>query len=69
MLNRECYFYVDVQDMGAYIPTCRKQDCLGVCPCDNCKSFLPMSKADKIIKSYLDKREEKQVGADNDDIL
>lgn len=40
--------------MGAHIPTCTKQDYLGVCPCDNCKSFLPMSKANKIIKSYLD---------------
>ena len=48
--------------MGAHIPTCTKQDYLGVCPCDNCKSFIPMSKANKIIKSYLDldKREEKK---------
>lgn len=62
MLIKECYFYSEVQDMGAHIPTCRKQDHLGVCPCDNCKSFLPMSKVDKIIKSYLDldKKEEKK---------
>ena len=65
MLIKKCYFYSEVQDMGTHIPTCRKQDYLGLCPCDNCKSFLPMSKADKIIKSYLDKREEKQGGADN----
>lgn len=55
--KEDCYYYTEVQDMGAHIKTCSMQDRIGICPCNGCSNYLPRSKARKIIDAY---RKEKQ---------
>lgn len=51
----DCYFYTEVQDMGAHIPTCNYHHKLGHCPCDNCEKYIKKSDADEIIKRHVNK--------------
>ena len=50
----DCYYYEEVQDMGARIPCCTKHKYeLGVCPCDICKEYISKADARKIIDQAL----------------
>lgn len=63
MCKRECYYYTEIQDMGAHIPTCTRQDNLGVCPCNNCKNYILTAEVNKIINAYACMKED---GEQND---
>ncbi len=54
--NTDCYFYEDVQDMGAHIPTCNYHKQLGYCPCENCKKYIKYSDVSKVVRKYVDKK-------------
>ena len=51
--NTNCYNYIEVQDMGAHIPTCRLERKLGKCPCFGCKKFVSKEEINKLISDYL----------------
>lgn len=51
----DCYFYEEVQDMAAYIPTCNYYKQLGKCPCENCKKYISGSNVLKIVRKMVDK--------------
>lgn len=51
----DCYFYTEVQDMGAHIPTCNYHHKLGHCPCTDCKKYIKSSDVFDIIKNHVDK--------------
>lgn len=48
--KRDCYWYDEVQEMGAHIPICGKRDAV---KCKNCKCYLSKSEADKIINKFF----------------
>ena len=52
----DCYFYEEIRDMGALIPTCTYQDELGYCPCNKCKYYIRRSEADRIIINFVRNR-------------
>lgn len=52
MFKRDCYYYTEVQDMSAHIPTCCRQDNLGVCPCENCDEYLTNKEASVRVNKY-----------------
>lgn len=51
----DCFFYEEVQDMSAHIPTCRYHHKLGYCPCEDCEKYIKKSDADEIIKRHVNK--------------
>lgn len=55
--KEDCYFYYNVEDMGANISCCNLHKGLGNCPCENCAKFLSKSNAFKIILNYVNKEE------------
>ena len=59
MHKENCYFYVEVQDMGGRIPTCNYIHKLGHCPCCNCKKYISRNDVYKIVKDYVDKEIDK----------
>lgn len=48
--KRDCYWYDEVQEMGAHIPICGKRDSV---ECRNCKYYLSKSEANKIINKIF----------------
>lgn len=52
----DCYFYEEVQDMGAHIPTCGYHHKLGYCPCEECKKYIHSGDVLKGVRDYVDKR-------------
>lgn len=52
----DCYFFADVQDMGAHIPTCNYNNQLGYCPCENCKKYIKQSEVFQEVKQKVDSR-------------
>ena len=48
--KRDCYWYDEVQEMGAHIPICGKKEAV---KCKKCKYYLSKSEANKIINKYF----------------
>lgn len=40
MHKKDCYFYLEVQEMDGHISTCNFCHKLGYCPCDNCDNHI-----------------------------
>lgn len=57
MHKEDCYFYVEVQDMGGRIPTCNYIQELGKCPCLNCKKYIARKDVYQLIKNIVDKED------------
>ena len=55
-LRTDCYNYQEIQDMHAYIPTCRLAKELGMCPCDGCKKFVSKKEINTVVDEYLQKK-------------
>ena len=51
--NTDCFFFTNVQDMGANIPTCNYHHKLGYCPCNKCDNYVSKSKVYEIVYRYL----------------
>lgn len=51
--REDCYNYQEIQDMSAYIPTCRLERELGMCPCKGCNKFVSKEEIKNIINEYL----------------
>lgn len=51
----DCYFYEEVQDMAAHIPTCSYHGKLGYCPCENCPKYIPSKEVFGMVKEKVDK--------------
>ena len=56
--KEDCYFYNEVQDMSAHIPTCEYHHKLGHCPCDKCDKYIPKSDVYKIVKERVDSNDD-----------
>lgn len=54
----DCYFYTEVQDMGAHITTCGYHHKLGYCPCEDCKKYIHSGDVLEGVREYVDKRED-----------
>ena len=48
-----CYFYNEVQDMSAHIPTCEYYHKFGYCPCDKCDKYFSKSDVYKLVKERV----------------
>lgn len=55
----DCYFYEEEKDMGATVPCCSYYGGYGNCPCENCEKHFSKKDAYKIIRDYIDKKDEK----------
>lgn len=55
--KEDCYFYHEVRDMCAIIPTCNYYSRLGYCPCNNCEKYFKKSETYETIKNIVDERE------------
>lgn len=55
--KEDCYWFDNVQDMGAHIQTCGYYHKLGYCPCDGCGKYIRKSEVSKIVREYVDGRE------------
>ncbi len=54
--KEDCFFFENVQDMGAKIPTCSYySQGFGFCPCENCEKYISNSTAYHIIKAKVEK--------------
>ena len=53
----DCYFYEEVQDMAAHIPTCNYHGELGYCPCENCHKYISRREVFEMVKEKVDKDE------------
>lgn len=51
--NTDCFFFTNVQFMGANIPTCNYHLKLGYCPCNKCDNYVSESKVYEIVYRYL----------------
>lgn len=53
--NWTCYFYSEYKDMGSSTPTCLRYEDneIGVCPCENCESYLSKKDATIIVRKYV----------------
>lgn len=52
----DCYFFAEATTMGGHICICRRKH--GECGCKECKFYLNMSEADKIIERIENTKEE-----------
>lgn len=57
--KRDCYYYEEVQDMGAHIPTCKLLD-FGVTRCPGCKKYISRDDVDKRVMSIIEKRDNEE---------
>ena len=53
MKRTDCYYYDDVHDMNATIPTCDYYEELGYCPCEDCKIYISPQKIDKLVRKFI----------------
>lgn len=51
--KENCYFYQEVRDMGATIPTCNYYAKLGHCPCEDCKKYISKSTVFEMVKNKV----------------
>lgn len=42
-IKEDCYYYFDLQDMGAHTPCCSKTGEITNCDCKECKDYIPKS--------------------------
>lgn len=56
--KEDCFFYEEVQDMSAHIPTCNYHHKLGYCPCEECDKYIKYSDVIKGVREYVNKRNE-----------
>lgn len=54
--KEDCYFYIEVKDMAANIPTCDYYTQLGYCPCNECKKYVKRSEVYKIVRKFADEK-------------
>lgn len=54
--NEDCYYYNDVRDMGATIPTCDYYHKLGYCPCEGCRIYIQNKMVSRIVRQYIDEQ-------------
>lgn len=52
--KEDCYYYCEVQDMQARIPTCNYHGVLGYCPCEGCNKYVSGLLISKIAKTISD---------------
>lgn len=52
-----CFFYTEVPDMSALIPTCDYYHQLGVCRCENCPLFISKKDVDTLIRNLVNNRQ------------
>lgn len=50
----DCFFYEEVKDMGAHIPTCNYHHKLGYCPCDGCMKYIKHIDVSNGVRKYVD---------------
>lgn len=48
----DCYYYTEVQEMNARIPTCDYYEKLEYCPCENCKIYIKQKTVKEIVKQH-----------------
>lgn len=53
----DCYFYEEVQDMAAHIPTCNYHGQLGYCPCKDCPKYISRKEVLGMVKKKVDSKE------------
>lgn len=51
----DCYFYEEVRDMAAHIPTCNYHGKLGYCKCKDCPKYISRKEAFKMVREKVDK--------------
>lgn len=52
-----CYFYSELQDMNAKIPSCDYYDNYGYCPClegKSCDKYINRKEVHRMVKEYVD---------------
>lgn len=54
--KEDCYNYQEIQDMSAYIPTCKLEHELGACPCKSCDKFVSKEEIRNAVNEYLRKK-------------
>ena len=54
-LREDCYFYYELQEMGAYVPNCSYDKYeYGYCPCnENCKHYISKTDVHKLVKTLV----------------
>ena len=52
----DCYFYEEVQDMAAHIPTCNYHGKLGYCKCEDCHKYISSKEVFRIVKEKVDNK-------------
>lgn len=40
-IRKDCSFYLEVQDMGAHVPSCTLYEGICNCRCENCTRYAP----------------------------
>lgn len=52
----DCYFYEEVQDMAAHIPTCNYHGKLGYCKCEDCPKYITRKEVFEMVKKKVDSK-------------
>lgn len=52
----DCYFYEEIQDMAAHIPTCNYHGQLGYCKCKDCDKYISAKNVFQMVKEKVDNK-------------
>ena len=52
----DCYFYEEVQDMAAHIPTCNYHGKLGYCKCEDCPKYISSKEVFRMAREKVDNK-------------
>ena len=61
-IKRDCFFYLDIRDMGGHIPQCafKPGSSLGYCPCGaHCSAYISKTDATEIVRNAVKEKEKK----------